>query len=185
MGSIPVGDSEFFFVPCSCHVEYFIFMIAQFWHTGSMLTTNLSSNKTYHLSLVSVTRLLVPPSCCSTGLDCFSSSESYGFYTFWRLLYVSSFFIWYHGCYWVWGSVLCFLISYLISRMLLNLGLFYVSACLTWYHGCYWVWGCSMFPNFELDIAETIEVRAALCLTRNKIQRAATNITRVLRMVWK
>ncbi len=27
MGSIPVGDSEFFFVPCSCHVEHLIFII--------------------------------------------------------------------------------------------------------------------------------------------------------------
>ncbi len=27
VGSIPVGDSEFFFVPCSSHVEHFIFII--------------------------------------------------------------------------------------------------------------------------------------------------------------
>ena len=26
MGSIPVGDSDFFFVPRSCHVDYFIFI---------------------------------------------------------------------------------------------------------------------------------------------------------------
>ena len=28
MGSIPVGDSDFFFVPCSRHVEYSIFVIS-------------------------------------------------------------------------------------------------------------------------------------------------------------
>ena len=27
-GFVPVGDSEFFFVPCSCHVDQFIFHIS-------------------------------------------------------------------------------------------------------------------------------------------------------------
>ncbi len=37
-----------------------------------------------------------------------------------------------------------FLISYLISRLLLSLGLFYVSSVLTRYHGCYFVLGAAL-----------------------------------------
>ena len=33
MGAIPVGDSDFFFVPCSCHVDKFIFQQDTIWES--------------------------------------------------------------------------------------------------------------------------------------------------------
>ena len=53
MGSIPVGDSDFFFVPRSRHVEYSIFLISS------------PSLKIHHLSLFINTKncLALPYSC--------------------------------------------------------------------------------------------------------------------------
>ena len=43
MGSFPVGDSDFFFVPRSCHVEYFIFI--SYFKVSQNFNCNLSRQR--------------------------------------------------------------------------------------------------------------------------------------------